>query len=109
MFFQALVDQRNRYLEALGSNERVSAELKWRLDGTPERWSDVRADLVQSVSSSLSDRLSLQTTLELFWDNEPALESVPLVLPDGTPTGEVVLVPLRSLDHALSLALAIAI
>lgn len=88
-------------------NERISAELDWRLDGTPEQWSDVRADLLQSVSSELSDRLSLTTTLELSWDNEPAVESVPLRLPDGSETGESVLVPLKSLDHALSLSLAL--
>ncbi|MEX0843561.1 MAG: hypothetical protein WD120_04370, partial [Gemmatimonadota bacterium] len=59
------------------------------------------------ISTALSDRLALKTTLQLLLNNDPPLESLPLVAPDGTPLGEQVRVPLGKMDHTISMALVI--
>jgi len=87
----------------------TEAELQWVVDGNAQEVSDVRADLVQAVSASLTDRLAIKTTLQLKLDSEPPVESVPLVTPDGEATEDRVLVPLRRMDHSLSVALVITL
>ena len=87
----------------------TQAELHWVVDGNAQEVSDVRADLIQSVSASLTDRLAIKTTLQLKLDSEPPVESVPLVTPDGEATGDRVLVPLRRADHSLSVALVVTL
>lgn len=87
----------------------TEAELKWVVDGNAQEVSDVRADLIQAVSASLTDRLAIKTTLQLRLDSEPPVESVPLVTPDGEATGDRVLVPLRRADHSLSVALVVTL
>lgn len=84
-------------------------EMKWVVDGNAQELSDVRADLAQSLSASVSERLALKTTLQLVAVNEPPLESLRLFLPDGTETDTSVLVPLGKLDHTLSVALVITL
>lgn len=95
------------YLHAV--TESTELEVRWVADGNAQEFSEVRGDLAQSVSAGLTDRLSLKTTLQLLLDNDPPVESVPLVRPDGEVTDQEVLVPLRRLDHSLSLALVITI
>jgi putative salt-induced outer membrane protein YdiY len=87
--------------------ESTDLELKWVADGNLQETSELRADLTQGVSTALSDRLALKTTLQLLWDNDPPLESLPLVAPDGTPLGQQVRVPLGRVDHTISVALVI--
>jgi len=90
------------HLQPLGTGTVL--EVTGLLDGNAQEFGDFRGELTPSVSSSLGSRLSLKTTLQLLWDNEPPLERLPLLLPDGTSAGEDVLVPLRKLDHNLSVA-----
>ena len=87
--------------------ESTGLELKWVADGNLQETSELRADLTQGISTALSDRLALKTTLQLLWDHDPPLESLPLVAPDGTPLGEQVRVPLQRVDHTISVALVI--
>jgi putative salt-induced outer membrane protein YdiY len=87
----------------------TSFEVKWVVDANAEDTKDVRADLSQSVSASLSSRLALQTTLQLLVANDPPLIRIPLHATDGTDTGETVRVPLRKLDRMLSVALVITL
>lgn len=87
----------------------TEAEVQWVVDGNAQEMSDVRADLVQAVSASLTNRLAIKTTLQLKLDNVPPVESVPLVTPDGEVTGDRVLVPLGRADHSLSVALVITL
>ena len=82
-------------------------ELTWVVDANAQDWGDVRGDLSQAVSASLSDRLALKTTLQLLLDNQPPVQSIPLATPDGEPTGETVLSPLGRVDRVFSVALVI--
>lgn len=84
-------------------------ELRWVVDGNAQEPSDVRGDLVQAVSASLTNRLALKTTLQLRLDNEPPVESLPLITPGGAPTEQEVLAPLGRMDHSLSVALVITL
>jgi putative salt-induced outer membrane protein YdiY len=86
----------------------TSLELKWVVDANAREWEDVRGDLSQSVSASLSDRLALKTTLQLLVDNQPPSRRVPLFT-GGEDTGTTVLVPLRKLDRSLSVALVVTL
>jgi putative salt-induced outer membrane protein YdiY len=95
------------YEHALGSNAEFA--LKWVVDGNAQEFSDVRGDLAQSVSASLTDRLSMKTTLQLQVDNDPPVESLELRAPTGDPTGERVLTPLGRVDHSLSVALVVTL
>jgi putative salt-induced outer membrane protein YdiY len=87
----------------------TSFEVKWVVDANAEEWSDVRGDLSQSVSASLTSRLALQTTLQLLVDNDPPMIRVPLQATDGTEPGETVRVPLRKVDRMLSVALVVTL
>jgi putative salt-induced outer membrane protein YdiY len=84
-------------------------ELKWVADANAEDRRDVRADLSQAVSASLTTRLSLKTTLQLLVDNDPPLIRISLQDEAGEDTGETVRVPLRKVDRVLSVALVITL
>jgi putative salt-induced outer membrane protein YdiY len=87
--------------------ESTDLELKWIADGNLQETSELRGDLTQGISTALSDRLALKTTLQLLLNNDPPLESLPLVTPDGSPLDEQVRVPLGKMDHTISVALVI--
>jgi putative salt-induced outer membrane protein YdiY len=87
----------------------TEVEVAWVFDGNAQEPSDLRGDLLQSVSATLTNRLALKTTLQLKVDNDPPLESIPLVTPDGTPVDQEILAPLRRMDHSLSVALVITL
>lgn len=70
---------------------------------------DVRLDWGNSLSVSINDSLALKTSLQLLWDNVPALLSVPLETVGGVPTGTAVLTPSEKLDSVVTLALVIRI
>lgn len=66
---------------------------------------DLRADWVNAIEVSISEVLALRTALQLLWDNQPALTTVPLEQPVGTPTGDTVLASLGKLDTQFTVAL----
>lgn len=68
---------------------------------------DVRLDWGNSLSVSINDALALKSSLQLLWDNVPALLSVPLETVGGIPTGTTVLTPSEKLDSVITLALVI--
>jgi putative salt-induced outer membrane protein YdiY len=75
----------------------------WNLDNTD----DVRIDFTNALPVSISEKLELKPSLQLLWRNDPALTEVGLYAPDGTPTGDTVLVPLEELDTFFTLALVV--
>ncbi len=81
--------------------------VNWVVDANAQDWNDLRGDLQQAVSASLTDRLALKTTLQLLVDNQPPVESLELRTPDGDPTGERVLSSLDRVDRVLSVALVV--
>lgn len=74
------------------------------LDQNLDESEDYRADFVNSVSATMSERLALKVSLQLLFDNLPALTEVPLVQGDFT-DGSRVLVPLDDLDSVLTVSL----
>ena len=74
------------------------------LDGNADETSDYRADFVNSVAATMSERLALKVSLQLLYDNRPALGEV-LLVQDDFVTGERVLAELDSLDSILTISL----
>lgn len=70
---------------------------------------DVRLDWANSLSVAISEALQLKTSVQLLWDNRPALLSVPLETTGGTPTGTTVLTPSEKLDSVVTFTLVIQI
>ncbi len=68
---------------------------------------DLRVDFLSALAVAMSDRLALKISLQVLWDNRPALKGVPLVSADGATPGDVVLAPLGKTDSLLTLALVI--
>jgi putative salt-induced outer membrane protein YdiY len=83
-------------------------ELTWVVDANARDREDVRGDLSQSVSATLSDRMALKTTLQLLLDNAPPSQRVPLFT-GGEDSGTTVLTPLRKVDRSLSIALVVTL
>ena len=74
-------------------------------DWNVEEVQDVRLNWTGSLPVAISGILSLKPTLQLLWRNRPSLTEVALESPEGTPTGEKVLVPLQKLDTKFAVAL----
>ena len=56
----------------------------------------------------MSERLALKVSLRWRYENEPSLEEVGREFPQGTPSGETVLVPLDELDSTFSASLVVS-
>lgn len=69
---------------------------------------DLRAEELAAIAVSMSDRLALKVSALLKYDHQPALVAVPRFLPDGTPAGDSVLLPLTELDVVLSASLVVS-
>ncbi len=92
------------YWRKLTSTTTYTSELI--VDENLDRTSDLRADFLNSVSVAMSQRLALKLSLQLLFDNEPALERVPLFDPQGESLGEVE-AELDDLDSVLTVALVV--
>jgi hypothetical protein len=90
---------------------RVSSNVDYAsvllVDENLEETEDLRADWTNSVSVSLTDALAFKTSLQLLFDNQPALIAVPLFTGGGAPTGTNVLTPGDEIDSVLTVALVI--
>lgn len=75
----------------------------WNLDNTD----DVRVDWYNALPVSISETLQLKPALRVFWRNDPALTTVPLVDGAGDPTGDTVVTPLEEIDMVFTLALVV--
>ncbi|MEZ4416218.1 MAG: DUF481 domain-containing protein [Gemmatimonadota bacterium] len=69
------------------------------MDENLNETSDLRADWVNSLTVAMSQRLALKTSLQLLFDNQPALVSVPLS------AGGTVLAPLGKTDSVFTVAI----
>ncbi|MCP4202791.1 MAG: DUF481 domain-containing protein [bacterium] len=85
-------------------NAATSFDSDLILDENADDSSDYRADLTNSVSAALSERLALKASLQLLYDNRPALTEVPLIQGDFV-DGTRVLAELDSLDSTLTVSL----
>jgi len=75
----------------------------WNLDNTD----DIRLNLVNSLSVSISSLLALKPALKLQWQNTPSSTQVPLFDNAGVDTGQNVLTPLQKLDSVFTLSLVL--
>ena len=68
---------------------------------------DYRADFVNTLSVAMSKRLALKASLQLLFDNRPALTEILLIpsIPGGSLEGSRVLVELDNLDSILMVSL----
>jgi len=73
-----------------------------------DQTSDFRADMTNWVAVSMSKRLALKVSLQLMYDNEPALETIPLFDDMVTPVQVgTVDVPLDDLDTVFTASLVV--
>ena len=82
-------------------------ESKLIVDENLQDTEDLRADFLNSVTVSMSERLALKTSLQFLFDNQPSFVDVPLFT-GGTPTGQTVLAELDKLDSVFTVALVIS-
>ncbi len=75
------------------------------VDENLDESSDYRADFTNSLGVTMSDRLALKVSLQLLYDNLPALGAVALFDSDAQPTGSTVLAELDELDSVLTVSL----
>lgn len=87
----------------------VSFQSMLLVDENLEDTDDLRADWTNSISVALTEGLSFKTSLQLLYDHQPALLSVPLLDGAGAPTGTRVLTPGDELDTVLTVALVISL
>lgn len=78
-----------------------------KVDENLDDTSDYRVENLAAVAVRINERLALKVSALLKYDHQPALVAVPRQLPDGTPAGDSVLVPLEELDTVLSAALVL--
>lgn len=85
-------------------------ESKLVADFNLDETDDIRADLVNSLTVSISDVIALKPSLQFLWRNLPALTSVQLYSPvDGSPLDIEVLTPLEKTDMLFRLALVVTL
>ncbi len=92
-------------MRAISGNAQLNSELVF--NNSFEAADDVRADWLNSLSVSINSGLALKTSVQLLWDNVPALLSVPLESAGGGPTGVNVLTPSSKLDSVVTVTLVI--
>ncbi|MEM1246124.1 MAG: DUF481 domain-containing protein [Acidobacteriota bacterium] len=77
------------------------------VDQNLDETDDLRADFINAVAVSMTERLALKASLQLLYDNMPALVAVDVVNAAGELTGDSVLAELEDLDSLFTLALVV--
>lgn len=80
----------------------------WIVDANLDDTADLRGEELAAIAVAMSDRLALKLSALFKYDHQPALVAVPRFLPDGTPAGDSVLVPLAELDTVVSASLVVS-
>ena len=93
------------YLRRL--SDTTTYENTLAIDQNLDETDDLRAEMIQALSVSISERLALRLSLELDFDNQPALEALELLGEDGAPSGQTVRVEVDDLDAILKTALVV--
>ncbi len=93
------------YLRPFGAN--TSYGNLFIVDANLDETSDYRADMLNWLDVSMSERFALRLSLQFLYDNEPSLTEIPLFLIPGVPTGTTVLAPLDDLDTLFTVALVV--
>jgi putative salt-induced outer membrane protein YdiY len=93
------------YLRKIGEN--ASYQNLFVVHENLDETDDLRGDMIQSLQVAMTERLALKVSLQLLYDNQPALTAVPLHDDEG-PTGAVVLTELEELDSLFTAALVVS-
>lgn len=93
------------YLNKLGKNATYTNTLV--VDGNAEETSDFRADMINSIAVSMSEKMALKVSLQWLYDNEPASATYALEQPRGTSTGETGIRKLDDLDSIFTMSLVV--
>ncbi|MDX1568502.1 MAG: DUF481 domain-containing protein [Longimicrobiales bacterium] len=88
------------FAHPLSETARYTSELI--VDENLSETADFRTDWTNSVSADISDALSLSTTYQILFDNEPALVAVPL-------NGSQVFTPLDKIDTTFTVTLVVTL
>ena len=78
-------------------------------DQSLEHGSDSRFDAQFGLHVAMNSKLGLKVNWRILYDNDPASQELPLVTPDGVPTGIKVLAPYKKTDQGLSVSLVFSI
>jgi hypothetical protein len=109
----------NPFIKANFPGVRLAYDFWWQLTSSTEFEStltsdlnldnteDIRLDFTNALPIAISSKLAFKPSLQLLWRNEPSLTEIDLFQPDGTPTGDKVLVPLNKLDSFFTVALVV--
>ncbi len=93
------------YGRSLGRATRFGSTLVFNQNlAESEDW---RADFLNSLAVSMSEKLALKVGVKMLYDNLPALGVLPLEFADGTPTGDVATFVLDDLDTVVTTALVV--
>ena len=74
-------------------------------DENLEKTSDFRTDLINAIAVDMTSQLALKVSWQLLYDHLPSQVAIPLRLPSGDLTGDMVLTPLASVDQIVTFAL----
>ena len=77
------------------------------IDQNLDESDDLRANFTNSIAVSMTERLALKASLQLLYDDLPALVAVDVVNAAGEATGETLLGELDDLDSLFTVALVI--
>ncbi len=93
------------YFQKIFRTSTFTQDFEWisNLDET----SDYRASLLNALSTAINSYISLKVGLDLFYDNQPAYEAIPLFDDMMAPTGITVPFELDELDYVFTTAMVI--
>jgi len=87
--------------------EKSSLSTLFVFDENLKRMTDWRFDWANSVTASVCKSIALKVSLRTLYAHVPALKDLPLLDPEGLPTGLVVPYPLKKLDTFLTTSVVI--
>ncbi len=94
------------YARQLGANSLYESLLV--VDLNIDETEDWRADFVNSITTSMTNHLALKVSLQILYDNLPALEAVELIDITGASTGTEVFGSLDEMDTLLTASLVVS-
>lgn len=92
---------------SLAVSDQADFESELVTDLNLDERDDLRADLTNSLSVDINDRLALEPSLQLLWRNLPSLAEVPLFSSEGDDLGTAVSTPLTRIDTFFRLAVVL--
>jgi Protein of unknown function, DUF481 len=95
----------SKFVHKIGATSAFGNDVA--IDENLSETKDLRVDMTNWVTASLTSRLALKVSLQWLYDNQPAVQVVSLDNPLGTPTGLTVPVSLDRLDSVVTASLVV--